>query len=216
MKESSFAKYLQAKIQSVPPEEKAKFAECLACGCGEEGLTKSFAKHILDHLDGKELRVIPWPEKRQPRSGFFGEGCKPDDLQVEHAGKKVLLECKLLKDAKNYDVRNAFSQLVEYLLPMEWDEGCVVLFDIRKKCHDNVFSGSNVAERNCWFVNRFSMDGCPLEEGTERKDILISAIRVHATGETPGVEICPPYGQNGEGNSAVALPPPPGTESSGN
>lgn len=214
MKESSFAKYLQSEIQSVPEEDKIKFSECLSCGCGEEGLTKSFERHILNRLGERGLRVVPWPEKRQRQPGFFGGQCHPDDLQVEHDGRKVLLECKVLKDSGTSDVRNAFGQLTEYLLPMDWDEGCVVIFDIRKGAHDKIFSGAKAADRNCWFVNHFSMDGCPLDDESKRKDILISAIRVHASEESLEIEICPSSQPKDEGQTVMSTPGIPESEPS--
>lgn len=189
---------LQTKVDTIEDKGEA-FCHCLDMKCGEEGLTNSFKTFVLEKIAKSDDSIrVGIPQTVSPAPSFFGYKPQHSDLFLEWTGKKVLLECKILKDKGQYDVRNAFSQLLEYLLSMEWDEGCVLIFDIRNTVQRDIFTGSEEAELNRWFVQQYSnllstenTNQVPFTNWNNRHQVSIAAVRVYADHGKLCFEACP-------------------------
>ena len=176
--EQSFQQYLQECLNSAGNnEEFARFVDALnKCLC-ERDLTKYFVAW-LKTIHG--LGEIEMP-KCEKATGFFGYAINPDDVMFDYNGKKILLECKVLRDSKQYEVRNAFGQLLEYLIFSKvdghiFDEGYVVLLDERKK-QTSIFD-----KQNRWYVKLFQ------GQVWEDRPIGISAMRIYNDFTTMRIE----------------------------
>lgn len=180
----TFSSILQDKIRSHNADWQA-FCTDLKTGLCEKCLTKRFGETLQTAMS-TTLNVIPWEKPRhESKRGFFGNHITPDDLQLSYRnrddGVKVLLECKLMHNRGNYDVRNGFSQLLEYLLEGKWQEGCLVIFDQRKSggelfLHEGSSDADEYKKLNTWFANKFSLADCPV---VTLQNITISIVRLY-------------------------------------
>ena len=125
----------------------------------ERCLTNIFQEEVLD-------KAVAFSSVSKPNGrnslGFFGFKPRPDDLEVEFEGKKVLIECKKMSKDSLWEIRNSFGQTLEYLLQGKWEEGCIIIFDLRDESND-LFDDSDAGKINKWFVNKFTMNGVPLD-----------------------------------------------------
>lgn len=199
--EMSFIEFLRTQISSVSSAEKLFFCKCLKSGFCESCLTDAFKENILKFFsstfhDIKEPEALPKSE----RQGFFNYKPSKSDLELTYNGKKILLECKPFQDDRLYEITNAFGQLVAYLLPPKWDEGCLVIFDTRKKEYGNngyLFTAQEGAspkdeldvKLNKWFAELFSMQKCPIPE---RQKVTISIVRIFPQNDDIGIEVFSP------------------------
>ncbi len=195
----SFAEFLKMKIQTTNDDWHG-FCTDLRSNLCERCLTTRFGEAMNAAL-ADNVKIMPWGKSRpRLKRGFFGYQPRPDDLQLQYREQRILLECKLLKHKEKYDLRNAFSQLMEYLLTDSWKEGYVVIFDTRKnldRAKGALFSTAETADENqktaaslnCWFVDKFCMNDCPLEG---RRDVKISVIRLFLNKGKLDVEVYAP------------------------
>ncbi len=180
----TFSSILQDKIRSHNESWQSFYINLKSDLC-EKCLTKRFGTTLQTAMS-PTLKILPWKKKRHKSNlGFFGNHTKPDDLQLFYGnrddGVKVLLECKLMHDSGNYDVRNGFSQLLEYLLEGKWQEGCLVIFDQRKSggelfLHEGSSDADEYKKLNTWFANKFSLADCPV---VPLQNITISIVRLY-------------------------------------
>lgn len=197
--QQNFLDFIKEKIETEIDDKGASFCRCLTNRCAEAGLTNTFKRYILDEIaKSDDSFKVGIPKKNSSAPGFFGYKPQHADLFLEWGGKKVLIECKTLKNRGQCDIRNAFSQLLEYLLSMEWDEGCVLIFDIRQTGKQDIFTGSGAPELNKWFVHLFSnqlpQGNPPLGFGASRPNGnqgTITAVRVYADHGKLRFETCP-------------------------
>ena len=79
--------------------------------------------------------------------GFFGYRPRKPDLVYTNDGEKLLIECKLLKGNNGCEVRNAFSQLIEYMILGGYRDGCVL-------CYDKRDSADEFSDVDRWFLKQ--------------------------------------------------------------
>lgn len=107
--------------------------------------------------------------------GLFGYTYKSSDVALKLGESKLLIEIKRIKsDSDGFQIRNAFGQLVEYLLEGNWGEAIVLIVDLRKNSSD-YFGADDRGTLNKWFAGLFSLKDCP---NNKLSKVELSVVRI--------------------------------------
>ena len=163
--------FLKAVVSRLCKEQKERLCRLLQCEkLIEPTATKSFREDILAKISGVKTEKC----QRSERTGFFGYHCGSPDILVRYKGQSILIECKILRPGKEFEIRNSFGQIIEYSLNFDCQEACILIFDVREKCFD-LFSKDSQGLLNKWFVDKFGINNLP----ERRKDeIKLSIVRI--------------------------------------
>jgi len=138
----SFPRYLKIVLESRSnTHEELALINALGGKKDEDQLTKYFMDWLAK---APKISGVGKPACKKAK-GFFDWSLRPDDVQCCYNDKLILIECKVLRDTRQYEVRDSFTQLFEYLVFSKsngvfFDEGCVVIFEERNSCTP-VFDG---------------------------------------------------------------------------
>lgn len=156
-------------LGGLPGEIKCQLCNDIRSRIGE----KCMCKKLITYLKScNEIRADNISERKYKTDGFFGYRHEESDIGIECVGikEKLLIECKVLKDKMEYEVRNGLFQLLENLLNENWSEGVLLVFDQRKK-FNSLFRGKGSKEY--WLLKRAQLQGCPDVIG---KDISVMQV----------------------------------------
>jgi len=111
-------------------------------------------KCLIKSLKKSQLEVWEPDKGSESTRGFFGYRHKSSDIAFTLDEKNCLIECKVLKDKKEYEVRNGLIQLVENAQDEKWKEAILLVFDQRVEKF-NFFDDEN--EKTVKFVDNVQM-----------------------------------------------------------
>lgn len=163
--------FLKAVVNRLCKEQKERLCRLLQCEkLIEPTATKSFREDILAKISGVKIEKCQRPKK----TGFFGYHYGIPDILVKYKEQRIMIECKILRPGKEFEIRNSLGQIVEYSLETKCQEACILIFDVREKC-SNLFSENSQWRLNKWFVDKFRIKNVP---GGINKKINLSIVRI--------------------------------------
>ena len=163
--------FLKDVVNRLCKEQKERLCRLLQCEkLIEPTAAKFFREDVLAKICGVDIKKC----LRSERTGFFGYHCGSPDILVRYKGQSILIECKMLRPDKEFEIRNSFGQIIEYSLNFDCQEACILIFDVREKC-SNLFSENSQWRLNKWFVDKFRIKNVP---GGINKKINLSIVRI--------------------------------------